>query len=140
MRDILEAWKRGWSQAEKKVVMGDGADWIWNLAGQYFPGAIHIVDLYHARQHLWDVARKLHPNDESTQNRWIMTHQDLLDNCAIKRLVSALRSHLLPPNWQRNSAPKQRTFAEMLGACATQSSVASTYSWVPASLKQAARP
>ena len=28
----LEAWKRGWSRAQKKVVMGDGAEWIWNLA------------------------------------------------------------------------------------------------------------
>lgn len=51
-RIYLEAWKRGWSRAEKKVVMGDGAEWIWNLADQYFPGAIQIVDLYHARQHL----------------------------------------------------------------------------------------
>ena len=24
----VEAWKRGWSRAEKKVVMGDGAEWI----------------------------------------------------------------------------------------------------------------
>jgi hypothetical protein len=48
-RLYVEAWKRGWSRAEKKVVMGDGAEWIWNLADQHFPGAIQIVDLYHAR-------------------------------------------------------------------------------------------
>ena len=48
-RLYLEACRRGWSRAEKKVVMGDGAEWIWNLAGQYFPGAVQIVDLYHAR-------------------------------------------------------------------------------------------
>jgi hypothetical protein len=28
-RLYLEAWKRGWSRAEKKVVMGDGSEWIW---------------------------------------------------------------------------------------------------------------
>jgi hypothetical protein len=49
-RIYVEAWKRGWSRAEKKVVMGDGAEWIWNLAEQHFPGAVQIVDLYHARQ------------------------------------------------------------------------------------------
>ncbi|MCP5113678.1 MAG: transposase, partial [bacterium] len=59
-RIYWEAWKRGWSRAEKKVVLGDGAEWIWNLANQYFPGAIQIVDLFHARQHLWDLARKLY--------------------------------------------------------------------------------
>ena len=60
-RIYLEAWNRGWSRAEVKVVMGDGAEWIWNLADQHFPGAVQIVDLYHARQHLWDLARRLYP-------------------------------------------------------------------------------
>lgn len=32
--------------------MGDGADWIWNICQEQSPGAIQIVDLYHARQHL----------------------------------------------------------------------------------------
>jgi len=31
-RLYLEAWNRGWCHAEKKVVIGDGAEWIWNLA------------------------------------------------------------------------------------------------------------
>ena len=68
-RIYAEAWKRGWSRAEKKVVIGDGAGWIWNIAAQHFPAAIQIVDLYHARQHLWDLARKLYPNQEDGQRR-----------------------------------------------------------------------
>jgi hypothetical protein len=91
-RLYLEAWKSGWSRAAKKVVLGDGAKWIWDLAAQHFPGATQIVDLYHARQHLWELARKLHPNDEAAQKRWMMIHQDLLDNCKIKNLVASLRS------------------------------------------------
>ena len=91
-RIYLEAWKRGWSRAEKKVVMGDGSEWIWNQAQEHFPGATQIVDQYHAREHLWGVARKLFPNDEVQQNRWMMVHQDLLDNCKIKKLVTSLRS------------------------------------------------
>ncbi len=77
-RLCVEAWKRGWSRAEKKVVMGDGAEWIWNLADQHFPGAVQIVDLYHARQHLWDLARRLFPNDEAGQKAWIKLHQKRL--------------------------------------------------------------
>lgn len=92
-RIYLEAWKRGWSRAEKKVVMGDGAEWIWNIADQYFPGAIQIVDLFHARQHLWELARKLYPNQEAEQRRWMTIHQDLLlDEGKIEDLVTALRS------------------------------------------------
>jgi hypothetical protein len=92
-RIYLEAWNRGWSRAEKKVVIGDGAEWIWNLAEPYFPGAIQIVDLYHARQHLWELARKLHPNDQVKQKAWMKLHQQhLLDKGKIEKLVAALRS------------------------------------------------
>ena len=92
-RIYLEAWNRGWSRAAKQVVMGDGAEWIWNLAEQHFPGAVQIVDLYHARQHLWELARKLHPNDEGKQKVWIRLHQRrLLDKGKIEKLVGSLRS------------------------------------------------
>ncbi len=59
-----EAWQRGWSRAQKQVVMGEKAEWIGNLAALHFPGAMPIVDLYHARQHLWELARRLFPNVE----------------------------------------------------------------------------
>jgi hypothetical protein len=96
-RIYLEAWNRGWSRALKQVVMGDGAEWIWNLAEPYFPGAVQIVDLYHARQHLWELARKLHPNDEVKQCAWIKTHQRrLLDKGKIEKLVGALRATHTP--------------------------------------------
>jgi hypothetical protein len=91
-RLYVEAWKRGWSRARKKVVLGDGAEWIWNLADQHFPGAIQIVDLFHARQHLWELVRKLHPNDEKTQKRWIRVQKNRLDKGKIEKLVLHFRS------------------------------------------------
>jgi hypothetical protein len=92
-RIYLEAGKRGWSRAKKKVVIGDGAEWIWNLVAEHFPGAIQIVDLYHARQYLWEVARQLYPNDEVHQKAWMKIHQKrLLDKGKITKLVSSLRS------------------------------------------------
>ncbi len=90
-RIYLEAWQRGWSRAAIKVVIGDGAEWIWNIADLHFPGAIQIVDLYHARQHLWDLARKLYLQ-EAEQRRWMMIHQDMLDKGDIENLVPAIRS------------------------------------------------
>jgi hypothetical protein len=92
-RIYREAWERGWSRAQRKVVMGDGAEWIWNLAAEYFPGAIQIVDLYHARQHLWDVVRRLYPQQEAVQKAWMKFHQKrLLDKGKIEKLVEVLRS------------------------------------------------
>jgi hypothetical protein len=84
---------RGWSRALKKVVIGDGAEWIWNLVALHFSDAMQIVDLYHARQHLWEVARKLYPNNEGKQKAWMKIHQKrLLDRGKIEKLVGAIRS------------------------------------------------
>jgi len=92
-RIYAEAYRRGWSRARKKVVIGDGAEWIWNLVALHFSDAIQIVDLYHARQHLWEVARKLYPNDGGKQKAWMKIHQKrLLDRGKIEKLVGALRS------------------------------------------------
>jgi len=92
-RIYAEACGRGWSRALKKVVVGDGAEWIWNLVALHFSDAIQIVDLYHARQHLWEVARKLYPNNEGKQKAWMKIHQKrLLDRGKIEQLVGALRS------------------------------------------------
>jgi hypothetical protein len=92
-RLYLEAWNRGWNRAKKKVVVADGAEWCWNQASLHFPGAIQIVDLYHARQHLWELVRKLYPGDQLRQKAWMKVHQKrLLDKGKIEKLVLALRS------------------------------------------------
>jgi hypothetical protein len=91
LRLYTEAWRRGWSRANKKVILGDGAVWIWNLADQHFPGAVQIVDLYHARQHLWELSGKLFPADERGRKRWTARLLDKLDRGKIEALVKALR-------------------------------------------------
>jgi len=97
VRLYTEAWRRGWSRAKKKVVIGDGAVWIWNLADQHFPGAIQIVDLFHARQHLWELSAKLFPNDEPGRKRWMARALQRLDQGQIEALVKILRQ-LHPAN------------------------------------------
>jgi len=92
LRLYTEAWRRGWEWATLRIVIGDGAIWIWNLADLHFPGAIQIVDLYHARQHLWAVAALLFPNHSTQQNRWIVSAQRLLDQGRIESLVKRLRT------------------------------------------------
>jgi len=91
-RLYAEAWQRGWARAEKRVVLGDGADWIWNQANLHFPEATQIVDLYHAREHLWSLGAKLYANDSPAQKRWVMVRKDKLDQGKIERLVASLRT------------------------------------------------
>lgn len=91
-RLYVEAYRRGWNRAQKKVVIGDGAPWIWNLTGEHFPGAIPIVDLYHARQHLWELSSKLWPTNERQRRRWTTKRQKKLDGGRIESLLRDLRS------------------------------------------------
>jgi hypothetical protein len=57
LRAVGKAW--GTHRVRRVVCMGDGAPWIWNLTDLHFPGAIEIVDFYHAAEHLWEVGEAL---------------------------------------------------------------------------------
>ena len=59
------------AQADKVLVIADGALWIWNLTGDRFVQAHQRLDYYHASQHLWAVAHALHPEDEAAARVWI---------------------------------------------------------------------
>jgi hypothetical protein len=90
-RLYAEAWERGWDRARKKVVLGDGAEWIWNIADQHFAGAIQIVDIWHAREHLWEMAGKLFPNDEKQRESWAKKQVRKLNRGWVERVVDELR-------------------------------------------------
>ena len=47
-----EAIRRGIAWAKTVVFLGDGAAWVWKLARINFPGAVFILDFYHATEHL----------------------------------------------------------------------------------------
>jgi hypothetical protein len=110
-RLYAEAWRRGWMRAEKRVILGDGAEWIWNQADLHFPGAIQIVDLYHARQHLWDLSAKLYPSDSPAQRRWVMVRKDKLDDGKIEALIRLLRATAASrPDWTEEIAAEINYF------------------------------
>ena len=86
-----EAWQRGLHRARRQVVLGDGAAWIWQLSQLHFPNAIEIVDIYHAREHLWDLGRELFPLDRQQRRRWVRRRKKQLDEGRIEHLVQSLR-------------------------------------------------
>ncbi len=86
-----EARRRGAGHVRQLVILGDGAPWIWNLASQHFPEATQIVDLYHAREHLHDLARLLEFMLGSHRAEWLAARLDELDDGDIPALRSAAR-------------------------------------------------
>jgi hypothetical protein len=58
-RIFAEAVQRGVYKAKRVVVIGDGAEWVKNLAGLHFSQGQFIVDFYHAAEHVGDLCRAL---------------------------------------------------------------------------------
>jgi len=65
-----EAKRRRWHQAVDTQVVGDGALWIWNLAGDYFYDAHQLVDWYHASEHLAAAAHLAFGEGSAEAQRW----------------------------------------------------------------------
>jgi hypothetical protein len=67
----LEAHRPGAGQADRIIVLGDGAHGIWNLAQEHFPAAVQVVDLGHATEHLWAAGRALFGEGDERVAAWV---------------------------------------------------------------------
>lgn len=90
-RIYAEAIRRGLNRSLKVIVIGDGAHWIWNIADLHFPGAIQIVDLYHAREYLSLLGNLLYGIKTSKSKVWVQDRYEQLDEGNIKSLITSLR-------------------------------------------------
>lgn len=90
-----EATRRGFAQARRRVVLGDGSPWIWNTAVELFPDATQILDRFHAKEHLSRVGKLLFGNPVAGQP-WIEERYDELDAGRLRSLIQALRPYVRP--------------------------------------------
>ena len=77
--------------AERRVVLGDGAPWIWNFADEHLPDAIQVVDIFHAKQHIFDVAKAIYGHDTDLAAQWGKLRRDELDRHGAGPVIAALR-------------------------------------------------
>ncbi len=80
----------GLREAKQVVVLGDGAPWIWKLVSEQFPGAVQIVDLYHAQQHVWEVAHAVFGPGSQQASSWAKQACRLLVHGQVEELVMAI--------------------------------------------------
>jgi hypothetical protein len=88
-----EATHRDVNSAEKVVIIGDGAKWIWNLAAEHFPDAVCIIDLYHAKEHVYNLIKQLVP-DENLRYHYKKKWFALLEKGDIDSLVVEFSSFI----------------------------------------------
>lgn len=68
----LVAVKRGVESAEQIVVLGDGANWIWNRITAMFPKrkTTEVVDFYHAGEYIWDASKAVFGEGTDKAKDW----------------------------------------------------------------------
>lgn len=82
-RMYAEALRRGLEQAQTVIVLTDGQRYNHTIAQTHFPDAVHIVDLFHAFEHLTLIARIFWGPQAESPPAW----RDLLEDGNIGRLV-----------------------------------------------------
>jgi hypothetical protein len=94
-RVMREATRRGFTEAARPVILGDGSPWIWNTAAELFPQATQILDRFHAKEHLSKVAKVVY-GDSLEGKQWMDLRYEELDEGRLKSLVEALHVHADP--------------------------------------------
>jgi hypothetical protein len=89
-RIYKEAMRRGMNSAGETVVIGDGAPWIWNIADEQFYEATQIVDLYHAREHYWNVAKACFGKNKDMLYQWTEERRKELDDGRPEEVIDAI--------------------------------------------------
>jgi hypothetical protein len=98
----------GLLRAHQVVILGDGAKWIWKVADEQFPGAVQIVDEYHAREHIWEVARAAFAAEPDLRDSWANQVIDFLSLGRIEEVIVAIEKlpPLSPPPGKTKSLPE----------------------------------
>jgi hypothetical protein len=91
-----EALRAGLGRARAKLVVADGAPWIWNVAQDRWAGATQVLDFYHASQHLWDIGWALHGDDEAATAQWVEPRRHRLRHGREKQVLNEIAAQKVP--------------------------------------------
>ena len=99
----------GLCHATQVVVLGDGARWLWRLVEEHFPGAVQIVDVWHAQQHVWEVAQAVFGRTTPEGIAWAKQACTWLVQGESETLVKSIAAlpPIAPPPGQSKSVPEQ---------------------------------
>ena len=89
-REFIEKWEPYLQPYAKKIILADGAKWIWNWAEDYHPEAVQILDYYHAVGKLGTYAA-LQYSDEQQRKEWMEKQTHLLKEGEVQKVISLLK-------------------------------------------------
>lgn len=82
---------RGFDRAKLLVVLSDGAEWIRSLVAWLPVKALLILDLFHVKHRIWEVANLLYGEKTPQARRWAETQCDRVEAGQATEVIRALR-------------------------------------------------
>lgn len=82
----------GIMQADQQIAISDGGSGLEDVFAKFFPHATCILDFYHAKEHLVELAQVLHPIEDSARKEWTDTWCHRLKHEGGKSVLAALEA------------------------------------------------
>lgn len=83
--------RAGYGKIKEIVVLGDGAQWIWNMCKELFPDAVQILDFYHMSENTHHYAKFIYPEDEVSRKTWVNKVLDNLKSGEIEEAIELVK-------------------------------------------------
>ena len=85
--------RAGYGKIKEVVVIGDGAQWIWNMCEELFPDAVQILDFYHLSENTHNYAKLIYPEDEISRKRWVNQVLDAVKNGKVDEAIKIIEQN-----------------------------------------------
>lgn len=83
--------RAGLREQDRVVVIGDGAEWIDQTASLLFPGAMRILDYYHASERIWAVAAARWGEGSVEGRRWAEGKLQQLKTGEVSQVIASMK-------------------------------------------------
>lgn len=94
----------------QKIFISDGAQWIQQWIASKYPESLHILDYFHAKEHLCDFAEMYFGSDTKTKDTWIEEQEILLKQDEAQKVIKNISS--LPKTGKKGVTRKRKSLIQ----------------------------
>ncbi len=105
------ALENGYRRSRKAIFLTDGAIWLKKLKDDFFPDALHILDWYHAVDHLWGAAKSIFgESNYAACAEWVAPKKELLWDGKVDSVIKQLTEEGLKSNKHQTAFFELRSY------------------------------
>lgn len=88
---IVELFRLRFDKSKLLVILSDGAEWIRSLAAWLPFKTLLILDLFHVKKRIWEVAHSLYGEHAAKASQWAHSQCERIEKGHVEKVIEALR-------------------------------------------------